>query len=207
MINKDTKIFGSFAAEAGNVGCTYFNEKFESLGINAIYKSFSIKDIKKAIAAARCLNFSGFAVSMPYKIDVLKYVDRLSEEVEAVNAANTIINDNGILTAHNTDYYAAREILSMSRQEAVVLGNGGLAQSVKTALKDLNIPHTVIVRENWHTLTAIRESAVINCTPVADIQIHHSNSFLDLRVTTKIGADFAKRQAQQQLKLYLESIK
>ena len=46
MINKDTKVYCSFAKTAGNLGCRLFNTAFNHHGINAIYKSFSVNDIK-----------------------------------------------------------------------------------------------------------------------------------------------------------------
>ena len=74
MINKDTKIYCSFAKEAGNVGCKVFNSAFNYYGLDAIYKSFSINDIKSAVDAVRTLDIKGFAVSMPYKYKVLDFV-------------------------------------------------------------------------------------------------------------------------------------
>ena len=66
MINKDTKIYGSFSSSPGNNGCEFFNKEFEDRNINAIYKSFYSDDIKKSIEAVKTLSISGFAVSMPF---------------------------------------------------------------------------------------------------------------------------------------------
>ena len=53
----------------------------------------------------------GFAITMPFKIDVLDYVHDISDVVADIGAANTIINEDGYLTAYNTDYLAAKTIL------------------------------------------------------------------------------------------------
>ena len=80
-INKDTKIYCSFSSNPGNNGCKYFNNLFERKNINAIYKSFYSDNIQKSIEAVKTLNISGFAVSMPFKTQVLKYVDKLTNLV------------------------------------------------------------------------------------------------------------------------------
>ena len=69
-INKDTKLYGSFSIKAGNNGCKTFNACFDHYEMNAIYKSFSVTDIKDAVLSAKTLGFSGFAVSMPFKIEI-----------------------------------------------------------------------------------------------------------------------------------------
>ena len=107
MINKDTKIFGSFSKSPGNRGCSIFNSAFKYHEINAIYKSYQVNDIADAVAAARTLRFSGFAVSMPFKQEVIKHVDEVSPEASICGSANTVISNRGLLIAHNTDYFIA----------------------------------------------------------------------------------------------------
>ena len=126
MINKDTKLYGSFSIKSGNNGCVFFNNAFIKFKIDALYRSYSVKSIKDAVFSAKTLGFSGFAVSMPFKIEVLKYVDELSEEVEMIGSANTVVNNNGILKAHNTDYHASSLLMSEIEKEIYILGNGGL---------------------------------------------------------------------------------
>ena len=75
MINKDTQLYGSFSDNPGNNGCMFFNKGFKKHKIDAIYKSFHSTDIKKTIGSVKHLNFSGFALSMPLKIEVIPYLD------------------------------------------------------------------------------------------------------------------------------------
>ena len=97
LINKDTKIYCSFSSNPGNNGCKFFNNKFQSHNINAIYKSFYSNNIKNSINAVKSLDIKGFAISMPFKVEVLNYVDEVSKEVKYIGAANTVINNNGYL--------------------------------------------------------------------------------------------------------------
>lgn len=82
LINKDTKIYCSFSSNPGNNGCEFFNNKFQDQNINAIYKSFYSDNLKNSIKAVKILDIKGFAISMPFKIEVLNYVDELSKEVK-----------------------------------------------------------------------------------------------------------------------------
>ena len=188
MINKDTKIYCSFANKAGNVGCKLFNSAFNYYDIDAIYKSFSVKNIKNAVDAAITLDIKGFAVTMPFKIEVLDYVSWKSETVKDIGAANTIINEDGYLKAYNTDYYAARDILEKCLGvDLYILGNGGYSKAVQTASKDLGYNPNIINRNNWNEIKGIKDSIIYNCTPIENIQVDKSNDFIDCIVSTPSG--------------------
>ena len=203
MINKDTKIYCSFAKKAGNVGCKLFNSSFNYYGLNAIYKSFSVNDIKSAVEAVRVLDIKGFAVTMPYKIDVLNYVDGLPDEIKEIGAANTIINNNGNLIPYNTDYFAAKTILNECMGvDLYILGNGGYSKAVQSAAKSLGYMYNVITRKNWDNIKDIKYSIIYNCTPVQNIDVHISNEFIDCLTNTETGKRLSWIQASHQFKLY-----
>tara|TARA_Y100001963_G_scaffold156207_1_gene249235 strand:+ start:743 stop:1384 length:642 start_codon:yes stop_codon:yes gene_type:complete len=202
-INKDTEIYCSFAKEAGNTGCQMMNTAFHYHGLNKIYKSFSIDNIEDAVKSVRTLNIKGFAITMPYKKEVLKYVDELSETVKDIGAANTVINDDGYLRAYNTDYYAAREVLDECLGvDLYILGNGGYSKAVQQAAKDLGYKPNIITRNNWSQIKDIKDSIIYNCTPVENIEVDKSNDFIDCIVTTKTGKRLATIQASHQFFLY-----
>lgn len=205
MINKDTLLFGSFAKKAGNMGCRLFNTAFEHYNINAIYKSFSVDNIKNAVNAARTLDFKGFAITMPFKMEVLKYIDEMSKAVEEIGAANTIINIDGNLVAFNTDFLAAKEFISMYSDyfdHLYILGNGGYAAAVKCAATELRFSFTLITRENWSELSTIKDSLIYNCTPVIN-DVDDSNRYIDCLVSTETGRKLSFIQASHQFELYI----
>ncbi len=211
-VNKDTEIYCSFAKKAGNTGCQMMNSAFYYHGLNKIYKSFSVDNIKDAISAVKTLNIKGFAITMPYKKEVLEFVDEMDYNVEAIGAANTVINENGKLTAYNTDYLAALKYLSYYKYTArgwdsfYILGNGGYALAVQAAAKELDMEFTSITRDNWDwdTVTNLKNSLIYNCTPVENINlwVKPSNTFIDCLVTTPTGHKLATMQAGHQFKLY-----
>ena len=210
MINKDTKIYCSFSSKAGNKGCNFFNEAFRKQNIDAIYKSFSVRDIKAAVQAVRTLSISGFAVSMPFKTHVLEYIDDFAEEVALIGAANTIINDDGKLKAYNTDFLAAKSVLfdhlgielTSSPLPLYILGNGGYAKAVAYGAKSLGYKPQTITRGNWGDIGEINNSIIFNCTPVENVAVNASNRYIDCITTTESGARLSRIQASHQFKLY-----
>ena len=205
-INKDTEIYCSFAKKAGNTGCQMMNTAFHYYRLNKIYKSFSVNDIEDAVNSVKTLNIKGFAITMPYKEKIIDCVDKLSDEVIAIGAANTVINDNGYLIAYNTDYLAAKQKLKeIKPAEIYILGNGGYAKAVKYVCSgrgQLYIPNHTITRENWSEISELQNTCIYNCTPVKNIKYHSSNMFIDCIVTTETGRELANMQASHQFKLY-----
>ena len=201
IINKDTKIYGSFSLNAGNNGNIFFNNYFEIFKINAIYKSFSIKNIELAVKSAKCLNFGGFAVSMPFKREVIKFVDEISPEVTRIGACNTVINKNDKLIAYNTDYLSIKSIISIY-DNIIILGNGGMASASRYAANLLNISFETITRKNWNEIKNLKNKVILNCTPVSNIEIDNSNIFIDTLPTTESGINIHRIQAKEQFYLY-----
>ena len=208
-INKDTEIYCSFAKKAGNTGCQMMNSAFYYYGLNKIYKSFSVDNIENAVNAVRTLNIKGFAITMPYKKEVLNYVDEIDTSAK-VGAANTVINDKGKLKAHNTDYLAALEYLSYYKNKDYkdwdkfyILGNGGYALAVKAAAKELDMEFIEVNRDNWSILPTINHCLIYNCTPVENLDyLHKNNHFINCIVTSESGHALATLQASYQFKLY-----
>ena len=208
-INKDTEIYCSFAKNAGNTGCQMMNSAFYYHGLNKIYKSFSVDNIENAINAVKTLDIRGFAITMPYKKQVLEFVDSMEGYVKEIGAANTVISTNNKLHAYNTDYLAALEYLSYYNNksykdwnEFFILGNGGYAAAVKAAANKLNMSFINITRNNWDKLNNIKSSLIYNCTPVENISLDTSNIFIDCIVTTDTGHKLGTIQASHQYKLY-----
>ena len=199
LVNKDTKIFCSFSNNPGNNGCVFFNNKFQENNINAIYKSFYSDNIEKSIEAVKTLNISGFAISMPFKVEVLKYVDYIDKAVDEIGAANTIINNNGYLKAYNTDWLGVKKFIPNSIKFLTILGNGGFSKAVQYSCTQLDIPFTIITRDKWYTIPSLT-GYIFNATP---IEVTTSGDLIDGRPFTEQGKSIANLQAEEQFKLYI----
>lgn len=203
MIDKDTKIYCSFSFNPGNNGCQFFNNAFKKRNINAIYKSFYSDNIKKSIDAVKTLNISGFAVSMPFKIETLDYVNELSPEVEKIGSCNTVVNTNGYLTAYNTDYCGVKtyiENLDIDIDFFYIVGNGGFSKSIQYAFNLLGINFEIIDRQNLNKLDQLKNKWIFNATPI-DINCNE-NYIIDGRPFTKEGKSISLNQSIVQFKIY-----
>lgn len=97
--------------------------------------------------------FSGINVTIPYKTEVIKYIDTLSHEASATNSVNTIINNNGSLTGYNTDYYGLEYTLkynNISLKDKVVgiLGNGATTRTIKYLCNQKSAKEIIIFARN-----------------------------------------------------------
>jgi shikimate 5-dehydrogenase len=204
IINKDTKLYGSFSSNPGNNGCMFFNTRFQQDGVNAIYKSFYSDNILSSIIAAKVLKFSGFAVSMPFKIKVLEHVNEVDFAAKVIGAANTIINKNGYLKAYNTDWLGVYNYLSLltKPEQLIILGNGGFGKAVEYACTQLNIPCRFILRAEWDRVPYL-DGMVFNATPV-DVEV--KGTLIDGRPFVEgQGRMIADLQAEEQYKLYINA--
>jgi len=201
LINKNTKIFCSFSKNPGNNGCIFFNETFQKNNINAIYRSFFSDNIKKSIEAVRVLSISGFAVSMPFKTEVLNYVDEVDEVVKAIGSCNTVINKGGKLIAYNTDWIGIKNyFLQTNTPSSIILaGNGGFSKAAQYTFDIMDIPYKIVTRNNWSSLKTTK-TLIFNATPV---DIITDSNIIDARPTESEGKIIARLQAQEQYKLYV----
>jgi len=119
------------------------NAAFEALGLDYVYVVFTVKEknLGNAILGVRGLGFRGLNVTMPHKIEVMHYLDRLDDAAKKIGSVNTIANEDGILTGYTTDGIGALNALRYkgvdpSGRKIVVLGAGGASRSVSFALAD-----------------------------------------------------------------------
>lgn len=115
------------------------NAGYEALGINFIYVSFRVKDIKRAIDGIRGLGIRGASVTMPHKVSAVEYIDDIDEVAREIGAINTIVNNNDVLTGFNTDGGAALktlgEVTTLRGKRVVLIGSGGAALAIAVGLR------------------------------------------------------------------------
>lgn len=152
MLNKDMTLCISLSARPSNNGTRFHNFLYEELGLNWIYKAFAPTDLGHAIAGVRGLGVRGCAISMPFKEDVIALVDRMDPSATAIDSVNTIVNDDGVLTAYNTDYSAIAQLIernSLDPASSVLLrGSGGMAKATAAAFRDAGFSRVTIAARN-----------------------------------------------------------
>jgi shikimate dehydrogenase len=152
ILNKDMTLCISLSARPSNNGTRFHNHLYEQLGLNWIYKAFAPTDLAQAIAGVRGLGIRGCAVSMPYKEDVIALVDVMDPSAKAIDSVNTIVNDDGRLTAYNTDYTAIEQLLKSNAVPADysvwLRGSGGMAKATAAALRDAGFTDVTVIARN-----------------------------------------------------------
>ena len=151
-IGRDTTLCMSLSARPGNFGSRFHNHLYAALGLDWVYKSFSTTDLPAAIGGIRALGIRGCAVSMPFKEAVIPLLDALAPSAAAIDSVNTIVNDAGRLTGHNTDYSAVRTLFAataLPRDTYVLLrGSGGMGKAVAAAIQAAGFTRGTIVARN-----------------------------------------------------------
>ena len=96
-------------------------------------------------------DFAAINVTIPYKQDVIPYLDEISDAAKAIGAVNCIVNRNGKLFGHNTDYsgflYTLKQNnIKVTGEKVLVLGNGGTAKAIMAALSSLHPKELITVK-------------------------------------------------------------
>jgi len=139
-------------------------------GFEYAHSKFDVKagDLEGVIKSLRAYGFAGVNITLPYKADVIKYLDTLSPEAKAIGAVNTIKINGGKLEGYNTDAFGALLAIEKSAErevsasdKVVVLGTGGAARAVVWALLQKGAHVTVVFRspESHRTETLKRDFA------------------------------------------------
>lgn len=141
-MHEDCKIFGIIGYPVSHsLSPAMHHAAFEAAKINAVYVALEARELNNAVKFMNDAGFSGFNITMPYKENILKYAKAKSKEVEAIGAANTAVLRSGKIYLYNTDYLAAKKLISgkmnVKGKKALVIGAGGAAKAIIYALKQL----------------------------------------------------------------------
>ena len=151
-LNKDTILCISLAGRPSNLGTRFHNYLYAELGLNFAYKAFSTGDLDGAIGGVRALGIRGCSVSMPFKEAVIPLTDELNASAKAIESVNTIVNNDGRLTAYNTDYEAVSELIGRHALDpgapVIVRGSGGMAKAVVAAFRDADFGNLTVLARN-----------------------------------------------------------
>ena len=162
----------------------YFTEKFEQIGLSAThaYTQFEIPSIDQFTKLLRTEGIRGFNVTIPYKQQIIPFLDEIDPAAERIGAVNTIkVLADGRTRGYNTDYFGFQQTLKdwsaysdFSQRNALVLGQGGAAKAVIAAIEDLGISVIKVSRTAsngvlaYEDLSAIMHNVglIVNTTPL-----------------------------------------
>ena len=159
----------------------YFTEKFEKENlINHSYQNFDIHSVFEITQIVKNPNLCGLNVTIPYKEEIIPFLDKISKKAKKIGAVNTIkITKKRKLKGYNTDFFGFQKSLSSLLNEhhkkALILGTGGASKAVAFALKKLGIQYSFVsqkLRRDYLSYEKLNEAIfqeyqiIINCTPL-----------------------------------------
>lgn len=159
----------------------YFEKKFLELGLNQCsYENFDLQSIDQFPEAVLTQKeVMGLNVTIPYKQDIIPYLDEMDSEAALIGAVNTIKVSQGKTKGYNTDAFgfktALTPFLKTHHQKALLLGTGGASKAVLHTLKQCGIETTYVSRnpiENQFSYDQLDEAIIkehtliVNCSPV-----------------------------------------
>jgi shikimate dehydrogenase len=169
-----------------------FNRLFARYALNYHYTWFEDPEIDEIMEVARSLDAKGLSVTIPFKQDVMEYLDEVDEHAaRQIGAVNTVVFACGSAIGYNTDWIGVRKpLVSLKGATAVLLGAGGAAAGAAYALTDLDMKVTILNRTPekakalaerfgcawgpWEDFDTIRPDLVVNATPLGMHPDDHS---------------------------------
>ena len=182
-------LFGLIGEKLGHsVSPAIHSKLYKILNMDARYDLFEIEkqNLKADFNALREKGVRGLNVTIPYKVDIMEYLDEVSVQVEKIGAVNTVCFEKDKVIGHNTDYYGFGRMLQKNSipvkdKRIVVLGAGGVAKAVIQYFIDNNCKEVLLVSRDtkraaesfkevniidYEELNLLKQGDVIvNCTP------------------------------------------
>ena len=158
----------------------FFKSYFQEHKINAQYQLFEIENIQE-VEKIFSLDPSGFNVTVPYKEEIIPYLDDLDGSAKVIGAVNVVAIENGKKIGYNTDAYgfhqSIKPFLTFHHERALIFGTGGASKAVAHVFKSIGLDVIFVSRNPNEELHQFQYSdvneamisackVVVNCTPV-----------------------------------------
>jgi shikimate dehydrogenase len=162
------------------------NAALKEMGLPGRYVPLCVRHLPSAVQGLRGMDIRGVSVTIPFKSEIMEYLDDLDDEALRIGAVNTVVNDNGRLRGHNTDWrglmYSLKGYIEIKEKTVVILGAGGTARAALYGIVRQG-GHPVIVNrterkgrelaEDWgcpyeslKNIGKIKSDILINTTPL-----------------------------------------
>ena len=180
MTESDNKLFGLLGKDIDySFSRDYFSKKFTAENLQHKYVNFDLENLSAFKSLLSRKDISGMNVTIPYKQEVIPFLDELDPVAKAIGAVNTIVFKDDKRLGYNTDHVGFQNTLlkhlKPHHNKAIVLGTGGASKAVCYVLEQLKIQVLKVSRskgqdrKSYHQLTAKdyeEHTLLINCTPL-----------------------------------------
>lgn len=158
---------------------SYFTKKFVALQLDHQYLNFELSTIQEFPELIRTQNPAGLNVTLPYKKEVIPYLDELDPVAEEIGAVNTIKLEDDRMIGYNTDAFGFRQaikpFLKSHHERALILGSGGASEAVNYVLQQIGLDCYIVSRNPKNTQLDYQQLnkelmagclLIVNATPV-----------------------------------------
>ena len=166
MINAHTELYGIIGNPVRHsLSPVIHNEAFRRMGLNAVYLAFEVNHLKEAMGGIRELGVRGLSVTIPFKTQILPYLDHIEGVAGKIRAVNTLAMEGQKLVGYNTDWCGAVEALEekidLQGKRVILLGAGGAARAIGFGLKEKGCQVAIFNRSRSRAEVLARE---LGCT-------------------------------------------
>ena len=184
------------------------NHWFKINNINAIYKKkkLNLSDLKDLTSKIKNLEINGVNVTVPFKKDIILYMDELSLEARSTQSVNTIYLKNNKLVGHNTDVegfeIAIKETkFDLYRKKIFILGAGGVVPSIIYALNKTNVSEIIITNRTKSKADLLRNLfnniSIVDWGEIPNFDMIINATSLGLNIKDEINLDFSNVEKEK----------
>lgn len=160
---------------------TFFTQKFDKEKYKHSYQNFELDTVDQfSELISNVKDLKGLNVTIPYKEEIIPYLDKLDKEAAKIGAVNTIkFRKDGKLIGYNTDHYGFAKVLAdlfpIKEKTALILGTGGASKAIKYVLDAMAFDYQIVSRQSSIDTISYDELneevisnhlLIVNCTPL-----------------------------------------
>ena len=176
------------------------NAAFRHLGSEDTYIAYKIPagELSAGIGALKEIKIAGFNVTIPHKIEMMKFLDEMDTTSKVIGAVNTVVNDDGKLKGYNTDMIGfldpiKKRNLTIKGSQVMLLGAGGAARAIMTAMVKEKASKITIVNRTMENANKLAEFAKKIGGNIETVSLQEANKLISehkfIINSTSIGMD------------------
>jgi len=161
------------------------NAAFRHLKLDHTYIAYKIPagELSAGIEALKAIKIAGFNVTIPHKIEMMKFLDEMDTTCKVIGAVNTVLNEDGKLKGYNTDMIGfldpiKKRNLTIKDSQVLLLGAGGAARAIVTAMVKEKASKITIVNRTLENANKLAEFAKKIGGDVDIVSIHEANKLI-----------------------------
>lgn len=155
---------------------------FREMDLDSSYIAYRIPkgELEDGIQGLKKIKINGFNITIPHKIEMMKYLDKTDESCSLIGAVNTVTNDDGVLKGYNTDMDGflepfKKKQLPIENTKVLLIGAGGAARAIvagfaKEKAKSITIANRTLEKANGLSEFAIKIGLTANAIKIEDVK-------------------------------------